>query len=97
MRTCRILLFLGLPILGVGSALADSADWPGLRGPDFDGSARTASLFPGGETGLEIGWKKAEMLQAAKRYSEAVAAYELAGNPPANLWRIVECAELPNR
>ena len=35
--------------------------------------------------------KKAELLQAAKRYSEAIAAYRQCGSEPATLWRIVEC------
>jgi len=35
--------------------------------------------------------KKAELLQAAKRYSEAIAAYRQCGDEPAFLWRIVEC------
>jgi tetratricopeptide (TPR) repeat protein len=35
--------------------------------------------------------KKAELLEAAKRYSEAIAAYRQCGSEPAYLWRIVEC------
>lgn len=35
--------------------------------------------------------KKAELLESAKRYSEAIAALKLVDNPPDNLWRIVEC------
>lgn len=36
-------------------------------------------------------WRKAELLYAAKRYQEAIAAYQAANNPPANLKGIVEC------
>jgi len=35
--------------------------------------------------------KKAELLEAGKRYSEAIAAYRQCGSEPAYLWRIVEC------
>jgi TolA-binding protein len=35
--------------------------------------------------------KKAELLVAGRRYTEAIAAYTEAGNPPANLWKIVDC------
>ncbi len=35
--------------------------------------------------------KKIDLLMAGRRYTEAIAAYKEAGNPPANLWKIVEC------
>ncbi len=35
--------------------------------------------------------KKAQLLVAAKRYAEAITAFQELGNPPENLWRIVEC------
>jgi TolA-binding protein len=35
--------------------------------------------------------KKAKLLEAAKRYGEAVTAYRQCGEDPAFLWRIVEC------
>jgi tetratricopeptide (TPR) repeat protein len=37
--------------------------------------------------------KKAELLIASRRYTEAIAALKVAGNPPANLWQIVKCYE----
>ena len=42
-------------------------------------------------TAKEAYWIKAELLQAAGKYPEAISAYQLADNPPHTLWRIVEC------
>jgi tetratricopeptide (TPR) repeat protein len=39
----------------------------------------------------EFSLKKAQLLEAGKRYSEAVAAYRQCGSEPVYLWRIVEC------
>nr|NIM01482.1 PQQ-binding-like beta-propeller repeat protein [Acidobacteriota bacterium]NIM63050.1 PQQ-binding-like beta-propeller repeat protein [Acidobacteriota bacterium]NIO59927.1 PQQ-binding-like beta-propeller repeat protein [Acidobacteriota bacterium]NIQ30994.1 PQQ-binding-like beta-propeller repeat protein [Acidobacteriota bacterium]NIQ86122.1 PQQ-binding-like beta-propeller repeat protein [Acidobacteriota bacterium] len=41
-----------------GSASAD-IDWPGLRGPHFDGSVRDATLTVSADTGLTVGWSRA--------------------------------------
>lgn len=35
--------------------------------------------------------KKAKMLEAGKRYSDAISAYQQCGDDPTHLWRIVEC------
>jgi len=42
-------------------------------------------------TAKEAYWLKASLLQAAGKYAEAVSAFQSADNPPANLWRIVDC------
>lgn len=39
----------------------------------------------------EAYWMKAEMLQSASKFEEAIVAYQAVDNPPQNLWRIVEC------
>jgi tetratricopeptide (TPR) repeat protein len=36
-------------------------------------------------------WKKAEFHFWDKKFQEAMTAYRMADNPPANLWQIVEC------
>ena len=51
-----ILVSLMVLILPAAAAAADPG-WPGLRGPDFDGSVRDARLFPGESAGLKVGWK----------------------------------------
>lgn len=38
-------------------------------------------------------WRKAELLQGAGRYEEAIAAYRLMDNAPTNSWRIAVCYE----
>ena len=61
MHTRKIRVLAGLMVVAVsavGVVLAD-ANWPSLRGPEFDGAARNASLFDGNKAGLEVGWKKA--------------------------------------
>ena len=42
-------------------------------------------------TAKEAYWIKAELLQYSGKFTEAIAAYKSADNPPQNLWRIVEC------
>jgi TolA-binding protein len=39
----------------------------------------------------EANWMKAEMFHWQGKYPEAIAAYQMADNPPQNLWRIVDC------
>ena len=41
----------------VGTTEAD-IDWPGLRGPNFDGSVRDATLSISDETALAVGWSQ---------------------------------------
>ena len=41
----------------------------------------------------DVGLKKADLLRKNQRYTEAIAAYQLADNPPDTLWQIVECYE----
>ena len=36
-------------------------------------------------------YKKAQLLHGAKKYKEAIAAYQQADNPPDNLWAIADC------
>lgn len=36
-------------------------------------------------------WLKAQLLEMAGKYPEAIQAYQAADNPPQNLWRIVHC------
>ena len=40
-----------------GSAFA--TEWPGLRGPSFDGSVRDIALFEGSSAALSVGWNTA--------------------------------------
>ncbi len=47
-----------LTLLLANPLFAD-VQWPGLRGPDYDGAARGTQLFDSGEPALEVGWKKA--------------------------------------
>ena len=35
-----------------------STDWPGLRGPNYDGAVRDAQLFDGDEGALSVSWKR---------------------------------------
>ncbi|MCG3148816.1 MAG: hypothetical protein PCFJNLEI_02263 [Verrucomicrobiae bacterium] len=39
----------------------------------------------------EAYWLKANLLQNTGRFADAIPAYQAADNPPANLWRIVDC------
>ncbi|MEM6795514.1 MAG: hypothetical protein AAF725_16165, partial [Acidobacteriota bacterium] len=51
------MLTLGLVLSSI--PLFASTPWPGLRGPDFDGSARgDVRLIEGDELALQIAWKK---------------------------------------
>jgi tetratricopeptide (TPR) repeat protein len=43
------------------------------------------------EYATEAVWKKAELLESAEEYTKAIRAYQLADNPPENVWRIVGC------
>ncbi len=54
----QILAGLVLVILAV-SPISGATDWPGLRGPDFDGGVRDANLLRQGADSLALGWKKA--------------------------------------
>lgn len=38
-------------------------------------------------------WKKAELLEAEKKYPQAIDAYQRIPQPPSNLWRIATCYE----
>ena len=52
-------LLLGASSLLAAAGLAgEPADWPGLRGPSHDGAVRDAVLFPDGDPGLEVLWKR---------------------------------------
>lgn len=50
---------LAASTLLVAHPLFADVQWPGLRGPGYDGAARGAQLFDGGEPALEVGWKRA--------------------------------------
>jgi TolA-binding protein len=39
----------------------------------------------------EAHWKKGELLEWSKKYREAITAFQLADNPPDNLWKIAHC------
>jgi len=55
-------------LLAVSFALA--ADWPGFRGPGFDGAVRDARLFEGTDPALSVGWK----VKLGSGYSAPVVA-----------------------
>jgi outer membrane protein assembly factor BamB len=57
MRESWLLKFTFIALLA-GPASPLAADWTSLRGPNADGSVRTAQLFESGNAGLQIAWKR---------------------------------------
>lgn len=57
-RFFRSLIVTTVVAVAVTSASA-TAPWPGLRGPNADGSAAEGARLPEDATGLEIGWQRA--------------------------------------
>ena len=49
---------LALTAAPAPSTAADTAAWPGLRGPGHDGAVRDARLFDGEIEGLEVAWQR---------------------------------------
>ena len=44
-------------VVSMAQPALSAAQWPGLRGPSFDGAARDAELFAGDNPALELTWK----------------------------------------
>jgi len=59
MRGRQSWIFAGIALCALTGTVQADIDWPGLRGPNFDGSVRDATLFASGETGLTVGWTQA--------------------------------------
>ncbi|TDI51037.1 MAG: hypothetical protein E2P01_00185 [Acidobacteria bacterium] len=58
MRGRQSWIFAGIALCALTGTVQADIDWPGLRGPNFDGSVRDATLFASGETGLTVGWSQ---------------------------------------
>ena len=55
----QLLVFSLFALVVFSSGFAVATEWPGLRGPSFDGSVRDVALFQGNETALSVGWNRA--------------------------------------
>jgi enterochelin esterase-like enzyme/outer membrane protein assembly factor BamB len=58
MNRCRSLATALAAIFIAVSPSLVNADWPGLRGPGYDGAVRDARLFDGESGTLSVGWKR---------------------------------------
>jgi len=52
-------IIAGIALCTLFGTVQAEIDWPGLRGPNFDGSVRDAKLFASGDAGLTVGWRQA--------------------------------------
>ena len=52
-------LAVGVILAGAAAVQAAASDWPGLRGPAYDGAAREGQLLSKRGGGLAVGWKVA--------------------------------------
>ena len=57
-RTIRnCVMFTVAAVITTATTLAEPAAWPGLRGPDKDGTVN-GRLIDGDTAGLTVGWKR---------------------------------------
>lgn len=51
-------ILVGIALCALAGTANADIDWPGLRGPNFDGSVRDATLSVSDDTALTVGWSQ---------------------------------------
>jgi enterochelin esterase-like enzyme/outer membrane protein assembly factor BamB len=59
MRRREIAIVAGIALIALAGTVQADIEWPGLRGPNYDGSVRDTELFAGDDAGLAVGWSSA--------------------------------------